>query len=359
MLSYINSLFRIQQHHWPEAVLAFFWKAYPWTIWLLPLSWIFYLLSRLRCFWWRCVLKPKKTKALSVCIGNVRVGGSGKTPFSITLIQHLILNGYNIAVVVKPYKTSQKLSSPLEVMSDSKVEQVGDEAMIFKKHVKACIIASPSKRKAIDFLEKNYADMYDIVLFDDGLQDPSVIYDMTMALFDDRNHPSALLPMGPLREIWDALLNYDYAFRVGYGENFYDEGRNYAFIKKPLRHIYHHHTKNIHFFDPEDRVIFISSVAYSEPIMARLTELCACVSIIELGDHGQISEAVFRKNLAHPQCFVVVTEKEYVKMQSYLQPSDPLWIISLESEIQKDILRRILNDIERKYYEKKIRGLGA
>ena len=133
-------------------------------------------------------LKKNNPKIKSICVGNIYVGGTGKTPFTIKIYQILKSLGYNVCVGKKFYN-SQK-----------------DEQIILKN--KTNLIFDKNRNKII---ERSIEENNDIVIFDDGLQEKRIDYNLKFVCFDNINWigNGLLIPAGPLRETINSLKKFD------------------------------------------------------------------------------------------------------------------------------------------------------
>lgn len=132
--------------------------------------------------------KKNNPKIKSICVGNIYVGGTGKTPFTIKIYQILKSLGYNVCVGKKFYN-SQK-----------------DEQVLLKN--KTNLIFDKNREKII---ERSIEENNDIVIFDDGLQDKRIDYNLKFVCFDNMNWigNGLLIPAGPLRETINSLKKFD------------------------------------------------------------------------------------------------------------------------------------------------------
>ena len=133
-------------------------------------------------------LKKNNPKIKSICVGNIYVGGTGKTPFTIKIYQILKSLGYNVCVGKKFYN-SQK-----------------DEQILLKN--KTNLIFDKNRNKII---ERSIEENNDIVIFDDGLQEKRIDYNLKFVCFDNINWigNGLLIPAGPLRETINSLKKFD------------------------------------------------------------------------------------------------------------------------------------------------------
>ncbi len=169
---------------------------------LLPLSWLYGWGVNLRNKLYDAhILKQKKYDIPVICVGNLTVGGTGKTPHIEYLVK-LLSSRYKVCVLSRGYK--RKSRGFVEVEPDSDVEDVGDEPLQIKqKFPDALVVVDKNRNKAIEKILKMQEDKKpDVILMDDGYQHRSVIPSLSILLVDS-NRPifeDTLLPAGNLRE---------------------------------------------------------------------------------------------------------------------------------------------------------------
>ena len=136
---------------------------------------------------------PYKPNIPTICIGNIYLGGTGKTQL-VLKINQILKKKYNL-FVIKKYYTNQI-----------------DEQILLKKNTKLIL---PKKR--INGLKKLEKEKKNLVVFDDGLQDKSIKYGLSIVCFNSLSSigNGKLLPAGPLRENLSELKNYDAVFING------------------------------------------------------------------------------------------------------------------------------------------------
>ena len=169
---------------------------------LRPLSWIYGLGVGLRnTLFDNGILKQKEYPIPIICVGNLTVGGTGKTPH-IEYIIRLLSDKYKIAVVSRGYKRKSSSLQVVETISD--VNRVGDEPMQMKlKYPDTTIIVDKDRRNAIEYLLKQPKEKQpDVILLDDGYQHRYVKPSLSILLMDSNRpiYEDALLPAGSLRE---------------------------------------------------------------------------------------------------------------------------------------------------------------
>ncbi len=133
-----------------------------------------------------------------VVIGNITVGGAGKTPLILHLTQRLAAMGYQAGIVSRGYGAGT--STPREVMADSTVGDVGDEAFLLKRRSGAPVFVGHHRAATARALLAAYPQC-SLILCDDGLQHYALQRDLEIAVIDRRGLMNGwLLPAGPLRE---------------------------------------------------------------------------------------------------------------------------------------------------------------
>jgi tetraacyldisaccharide 4'-kinase len=169
-----------------------------WYLW--PLAWVYGFVVYLRnCFFdwgWK---KSQSFKTAVISVGNITVGGTGKTPHVEYLIRTL-QSQFKVAVVSRGYKRSTK---GLQVAhAQSNAAQLGDEPyQIYQKFPQTQVVVEAKRCKAIQYIEKHHAET-DVVLLDDAFQHRYVMPGMSILLIDYNRliTQDKILPVGNLRE---------------------------------------------------------------------------------------------------------------------------------------------------------------
>jgi tetraacyldisaccharide 4'-kinase len=195
------------ERHWYRS--SYSWLAYV----LLPLSGIFYLLTTLRRFLYR--IKVKKSHRFFVpviVVGNITVGGTGKTPFVIWLANFLIIQGLRPGIVSRGVGGQQQ-RLPRWVDKSSDPAFLGDEAILLAKQSNCPVVVGIDRVAAVkELLAKTACN---VVISDDGLQHYRLKRDIEIAIIDGRRGLGnrTLLPAGPLRELPSRLEEVDFVVK--------------------------------------------------------------------------------------------------------------------------------------------------
>jgi tetraacyldisaccharide 4'-kinase len=175
---------------------------------LLPLSWLFgFVVACRRAAYRMGLLRRVRVARPVVVIGNVTVGGTGKTPFTIWLATLLQAKSLRVGIVLRGYGGSST-HWPRDVSGDSPPEEVGDEAVLLAQRTGAIVVAGPDRVAAAQRAIERGAE---IVLSDDGLQHYRLARDREIVVIDGRRGVGnrQLLPAGPLREPVSRLAQAD------------------------------------------------------------------------------------------------------------------------------------------------------
>ena len=150
------------------------------TILLIPFSVVILILVKLK----KLLIKPKKFKIPILCVGNIYLGGTGKTPTSIYIVRELKKLNKNPVIIRKFYKNHI------------------DEHLMIKQATKTLIV-DRKRSKAIEIAEKKY----DLAIMDDGFQDQSIKKDLNILCFNSNQliGNGYIIPAGPLRENLNAV----------------------------------------------------------------------------------------------------------------------------------------------------------
>ena len=163
----------------------------------LPLSVIYWLVSNIK----RGFSRPYHSKARVICIGNITLGGVGKTPLVIKIIEELLKKKMHVGVLSRGY--GGRLSSNKPILVDAKKHtalDVGDEVLMIYQNLKGKVPVCICSNRANG--AKVLENKVDIIIMDDGLQNYTLSKDKSVLVFDGVNTTGNgfIFPAGPLRE---------------------------------------------------------------------------------------------------------------------------------------------------------------
>jgi len=175
---------------------------------LVPLFWLGMTLRR-----WAYALRifrSYKPKVPVIVVGNITVGGSGKSPVVIWLVNELKQAGYTPGIVSRGYK-GQSETWPQQVRPDSDPTMVGDEPVLIARRCQVPMAVGPERVDAIKALMGAHPDI-NVIVSDDGMQHYAMRRDIEIGVIDGERRfgNGYLLPAGPLREPVRRLRKFDF-----------------------------------------------------------------------------------------------------------------------------------------------------
>ena len=188
---------------------AFWYEPDPLGALLAPLGWVVALFAILRRAVYRAGMRRSwQVGCPVVVVGNLSVGGTGKTPLVIAVAKLLSRRGLRVGVVCRGYAGSAS-RWPRQVRPDSNPERVGDEAVLLARRTGCPVAAGPNRIAAARILVRRAK--CDVILSDDGLQHLRLARDVEIVVVDGvRRHGNGrCLPAGPLREPLVRLASVD------------------------------------------------------------------------------------------------------------------------------------------------------
>ncbi len=192
------------QHYWYQPNV-FFWLLLP-LLWPLSLLYCFITVVRRKLYQLN-IKKSYSSQVPVVVVGNIVVGGSGKTPLLISLCEYIQQNGFKPGVVSRGYGGS--VSGVKQLSENDTADLVGDEPLMIFQRAKIPVVVGADRVAAVNHLLKN--NQCDIVFSDDGLQHYRMGRDFEIAVVDSsrRFGNGFCLPAGPLRERISRLNDVD------------------------------------------------------------------------------------------------------------------------------------------------------
>lgn len=196
--------------------LDHYWYSQNPVAWLLlPLTALFCVIYLIRkAAYASGLLKSFKLKVPVIIVGNISVGGTGKTPLLIELCSQLHNKGYSPGIITRGYGGSAQ-QWPQPVNAQSSAHELGDEPVLIAARTQCPVVAGPDRVAAAEYLlEHNNCD---VILSDDGLQHYRLQRDAELVVIDaQRMYGNGFcLPSGPLREPVRRLASVDLSLLNG------------------------------------------------------------------------------------------------------------------------------------------------
>ena len=303
----------------------------------MPLSWVFHVCLILRKKAYQTGLfKIYKAKYPVVVIGNITVGGTGKTPITIWLANYFISKGYKPLILSRGYG-SKIGDHPIEVSRNTDVSMVGDEPLLMASKLKCPIIVHPSRTQSLIYLDDR---RFDLILCDDGLQHYQLDRDFEIAVVDgDREFGNkCLLPAGPLREPISRLSEVDVSL-INNSNQESTRGNSFNLVGKKVINLHTNEVRSIQDFEGHE-VHGVAGIGNPDRFFNFLEKRKIKVKRHPFEDHYNYdsSELEFEDGLD-----ILMTEKDMVKCRGFINKK--IWYVPVEVEFF-DSDMKWLSDIE-------------
>jgi tetraacyldisaccharide 4'-kinase len=305
----------------------------PWLVLLTPLSLCFRILVALRRFAYRHgLLRSFRLSVPVIVVGNITVGGTGKTPLVAWLADYLLKQGYHPGIVGRGY--GGKASSwPQQVRSDSDPSIVGDESVLLASLTGCPMAVAPDRYAAAEALVR-YSNC-DVVIADDGLQHYALQRDVEIAVIDGvrRFGTGFMLPAGPLREPLGRLREVDLVVVNGLGS----AGEFPMKLKTGKPHNLRDDNQTLALAEfQRGKVHAVAGIGHPERFFMSLRSVLGRVEPHPFPDHFR-----FRR---HDIAFdddapVLMTAKDAVKCRRFATGNE--WYVPISAELGQDFCARL------------------
>lgn len=276
-----------------------------------------------------------------IVVGNISVGGTGKTPFIIWLANELKKDEIKAGVVSRGYGANVN-EYPHRLTPNDSPEDVGDEPKLLHERLRVPVVIDPNRHNAVKHLLKEYD--VDVVLSDDGMQHYGMHRDLEIALVDGTRGlgNEQLLPAGPLREHASRLGSVDYivssvaVWRNAHVMQYVLDDVLPVNTQQSTSHpinpsIYHFKGQTVH---------AVAGVGNPQRFFDALNEQGITVIPHAFSDHHKYTES----DLAFEDDFpILMTEKDAVKCRKFV--SNKLWYLPVTAHLpnafQRELIARI------------------
>ena len=299
---------------------------------LLPLNVLFYMLSALRRLLFRLkVLKQPPLTVPVVIVGNIGVGGNGKTPMVVYLVEQLKKRNVNVGVISRGYG-GEKQQQPLLLNKDTTAVQAGDEPVLIYQRCNIPVVVSPDRVAAVKLLQQQGCSL---IISDDGLQHYRLKRDVELVVVDGtrRFGNGWLMPAGPLREGLWRLKSVD---KVIVNGGLADVGEAHMYLQaKQLVNLQSGAAINIDEFKQSHNTVVQAFAGIGDPqrFFNTVTELGFQIELkTGFVDHHQFSEQYFKPYIDTLSSGIplLMTEKDAVKCRSFAP--DNCWYLPVDAQ---------------------------
>ena len=185
------------------------------TLLLLPLAAIFGCVALVRKYCYEVgVFKPFVSNTPVIVVGNISVGGNGKTPFVLWLHDYLTAQGLSVGLISRGYG-GQAAHYPLLVTANTTTLEAGDEPVLLFNRLQCPLVVGPNRQQNIEML--NHQFQLDVIISDDGMQHYKMARSIECCIVDSERKfgNGFLMPAGPLRETVSRLNSVDLVIENG------------------------------------------------------------------------------------------------------------------------------------------------
>ena len=303
---------------------------------LLPVSGIFYLLSRFRRFLYQVkLLTTYDFNADVIVVGNITVGGSGKTPIVIALVNYFKQQGKQVGVVSRGYGGTHRQGSLLVDQSTSPSIS-GDEPSLIAIQTQVPVMVNRDRVQAVKdlIIEHNV----DLVISDDGLQHYAMGRQVEIAVVDGKRRfgNGFFLPAGPLRESKSRLKTVDFVINNG--------AQHVGEIPSTLKplvfvNVSTNKQKPLDFFN-QQTCHAVAGIGHPQRFFDTLTQLGIEVEAHAFADHHAFTQTDLTFDENYP---ILMTAKDCVKCREFA--TDQMWYLHVEAELSDDFLTELTNKL--------------
>lgn len=314
-----------------------------WHWLLLPFSWLFHSLVLVRKLFYRLGwFRSTRLPVPVIVVGNINIGGTGKTPLVIWLVARLQLAGYNPGVISRGY--GGKARSPAQVTADSDPLEVGDEPVLIAKLSQRPVFVHANRTLAGQALLTAHPDC-NVIISDDGLQHYRLQRDVEIVVIDGAKGlgNNALLPAGPLREPKSRLNEVD-ALIINGKLNAPLKSNQVPVMEMQLEADFFYNLKTPdNICGPEafagQQVLAIAGIGNPQRFFLQLGQMGIQFASKAYPDHYVFQATDF----AESTDVVVMTEKDAVKCKAFAKPN--FWVLPVKAVVKNDLMTVILNKV--------------
>ncbi len=285
---------------------------------------------------YRCVVQRKRARFLSgesasyrapvpvVVVGNITVGGTGKTPMILWLIEHCRQQGLRVGVVSRGYGAKPP-RLPWRVRAEHSAEQAGDEPLLIVQRTQVALMIDPDRSQAVRALLAS--EPLDLILCDDGMQHYRLARDLELVLIDAARGlgNGRCLPAGPLREPIERLRAADAVLFNGASA---DREQGFAFGLRPsaLVNLRSGERRGLDLFPAGQALHAVAGIGNPQRFFNTLQGLNWQPLPHPFADHAQFSAESLAFN---PPLPLVMTEKDAVKCRAFA--AQDWWYLAVDA----------------------------
>ncbi|MEO4046409.1 tetraacyldisaccharide 4'-kinase [Pseudomonas sp. CAU 1711] len=308
-----------------DRLTAAWYQGHPALVLLRPLEWLY-----------RRVVQGRRRAFLAgegeiyrapvpvLVVGNVTVGGTGKTPTILWLIEHCRARGLRVGVVSRGYGATPP-QLPWRVSASDPAQQAGDEPLLIVQRSGVPLVIDPQRGRAVQALLAQ--EELDLILCDDGLQHYRLARDIELVLVDAARGlgNGRCLPAGPLREPAERLAEVDAVLRNGAAE---DDAQGYGLQLRPsaLVNLRSGERVGLDHFAPGQQVHAVAGIGNPQRFFNTLEALNWRPVAHPFADHASFSAEALNFS---PELPLLMTEKDAVKCRPFA--AEHWWYLTVDA----------------------------
>ena len=314
-------------------VINAWYQKHLWLYLLLPFSWIFtFLTNRRRRKYLKNQISSFKTDTPVVVVGNINIGGTGKTPLVKHIASKLKERGLKVGIVSRGY--GGNFSGTLRVDDNTEYKKSGDEAQMLANLDVPLYLDKNRPRAIQNLINENDCD---VILSDDGLQHYKMYRDIEIIVIDGsrRLGNGLTFPAGPLRESSKRLKTGNYIINNG-GPT---EDGEILMTLQPSKFVHLNTGKSydIDKWPMHNQIHAVAGLGNPGRFFDTLSQLNFDIERHPFPDHHQFEESDLEFLDHHP---IIMTEKDAARCKNFENPR--IWYLTVEPKIEESFI----NDLE-------------
>ena len=324
-------------------IQRFWYKEMYLSSFFMPLSMIYLDIMRLRRFLYRIgVYKSARLPVPVIIVGNITVGGTGKTPLVIYLVELLQKQGLKVGVISRGYQGEEK-PEPRRVSIGTNPALVGDEALLLAKHCACPVVVCADRVAAGRYLLMN--SPVDVIISDDGMQHYALQRDIEIAVIDGsrRFGNGYCLPVGPLREPQERLQEVDFVVVNG-GKNLEPGEWAMRCIGIDCVNMQNGEIRSLASFRGQD-LHAVAAIGNPQRFFRQLQQAGLNITAHEFPDHHAFTQQELNFSDQLP---ILMTEKDAVKCQAFANAQ--YWYLPIKAELDSAFATELLTLLTRKQH---------
>ena len=313
------------------------WSMNPMSILLMPLSLTYYMAAGLRRLGFRAgLLRSTQLPVTTIIVGNITLGGNGKTPIVIALFQLLQRKGFKPAIITRGYKSGNE--NKVQILTGGRTDnQVGDEANMISE-ICQCPIGVGADRVSAALKILQVDPETNIILSDDGLQHYALRRDIEIAVCRYVAFGNGLLiPAGPMREPRSRLKQVDISINRDSNQIIESLGEVWN-LMSPAKKVPIENFIN-------QQVHAVAGIGFPEIFFTALKQAGIDPLEHEFPDHHEFTSQDLDLK---PELPILVTHKDAVKLKGLTNHN--IWVVPLEIELSQDLQDQLMQLLESRHH---------